>query len=200
KIYLVAFMLTLLGITQMVITKTLHLKLVASVPVPNFMYMVIALVCIVLLVFTELFNEYPVNWTLGAVAVECITLCTISNKWNQLPPVYAAWILAAVVAANIILYMLGAFLPLILLPDYYGMLIITIVFILVYVFISIIVLLLGQRYLFVVIELWNLLYMLPFTIYASTLIHHRRSPHMMSEEYILSATVLSTFFLFTIYL
>ncbi|XP_062124323.1 uncharacterized protein LOC133837541 isoform X3 [Drosophila sulfurigaster albostrigata] len=144
KIYLIAIVLVMIGILQLVILKAMHIKLIDSVPVPNFMYMVIALVCIVLMVYTELFNEYPVNWTLGIVAVECVTLCTISSKWNHLPVLYASIVLGVVLIVNIMLYMLGACLPLILLPGYYGILFITIVFIIMYIFLSIIVFILSS--------------------------------------------------------
>ncbi|KAH8381632.1 hypothetical protein KR093_009676, partial [Drosophila rubida] len=154
KIYSVAAFLITIGIFQLGILKGFCIDLVDSVPVPNFMSMLIALVCILLLVFTELFNQYPVNWTLGIVAVESVTLCTISSKWNNLPFWYAINILAIVLLLNIVFHLLGAFLPLMLLPGYYSMIFITIVFIIVYIFLSVVLFILSNLNLMVIIDLW----------------------------------------------
>lgn len=200
RIYIVAALFILFGLMQLMIIKILHIKLIDSLPVPSLMWMIIALVCLLLMVFAELFNKFPINWTLGIVAVESVTLCTVCYKWNHLPVLHAAIILSTVIVIHLILYALGACLPLALLPGYYGMLYITIVYIVIYIFISIIVLALARPNLRLMIDFWSFLYMMALMLYTSTLIHHRRLPNMISEEYILSATVIASFFLFMIYL
>ncbi|KAL7729652.1 hypothetical protein ACLKA6_007928 [Drosophila palustris] len=200
KIYLVAASLIMFGLIQLMTIKGIDIKLVDSLPVPSLMWIVIALVCLLLMVFTELFNNFPINWTLGVVAVESVTLCTVCYKWNHLPVITAVAILISVICIHVMLYALGACLPLALLPGYYGMLYTTIAFIVVYIFLSIIIFALAKPDLKIIIDIWTFLYMIPLILYTATLIHHRRLPHMKSVEYILSATVIAIYFLFMVYL
>ncbi|XP_030565243.1 uncharacterized protein LOC115765719 [Drosophila novamexicana] len=200
RIYLVASLFTGIGMGQLVLIKAARFDLHEIVPVPSFMWLVIALVCLVLLVFTELFNKFPINWTLGTVTVESMTLCVICYNWTTIKFMYATIIVVTILATNLFLYLMGAFLPLSFLPGYKTMLVTTIVFIIVYILLVVVVFAIKMPVLMVLVDSWSLLYMLPLTLYGSTIIHHRRSEYLVSEEYVLSATIITAFLLYMIHL
>ncbi|KAH8413998.1 hypothetical protein KR222_000710, partial [Zaprionus bogoriensis] len=196
RIYLVATVFTSIGLLQMGAIKLVSPRLLHSLPVPSFMWLVIALVCMALLVCSELLNKFPVNWTLSIVAIESITFSVVGYSWNQISYRYASGALIIVFLLNTLMYLLGAFLPLRILPGYRVALGATFVFVIGYVLFSCIVYAADMQNLFLIVDSWCLLYLLLLELYTATLIHHRRIRNMISREYVFSATLITSYFLY----
>ncbi|XP_032596542.1 uncharacterized protein LOC116805847 [Drosophila grimshawi] len=198
RIYIVAAAMTLIALGQLTAFRIVDMT--ECVPMPSFMWLVIAMVCKCLLIFMELFDKFPVNWTLGFVAVESMTLCVGSYYWPKMERFHTVIVVFIVIGTNFCLYLMGTFLPVFILPSYNFMLVLTIVFVIVYIFLIILLHSLSMRMIFVLaIEIWTILYLIPLMLYASTLIQQRRLVNMMSQEYMLSATIITTMFLYMLH-
>lgn len=200
KIYLVTFLFLSSGICQMALTRTVNFNMRGTVPVASFMWMVISLVCLILMVYTELFNTFPINWTLGCVTVESMTLCVICCDWATIDSWWAGGIVLTVLVINVIVYTVASCCPLCYIPNYKVMLMATIVFIVGYILIVTVGFAINMLGFLVIIYSWTFLYMILMSLYGGSLVHNRRVIFYRSEEFILSATMISSFVLYMIHL
>ncbi|XP_017844818.1 uncharacterized protein LOC108601432 [Drosophila busckii] len=200
KIYLICGALLSLGYFQLILIKFVPHDLGDSLPLSSYMWLVISLVCMMLMVFTELFNKFPINLMLALICVECLTLCALCYHWYQLARLDAMGILVLSLITSAVLCLMGAKLPLKMLPNNFVMLIITIVFIIVYIFLNIFIYAFSKPKIMLFVDGWSMLFSIPLTLYTTTLVHQRRVASLLSDEYILSSTFLSSFNLYMVHL
>ncbi|TDG39040.1 hypothetical protein AWZ03_014538 [Drosophila navojoa] len=199
KVYLVTLLFVASGLSQMAIARTTRFDLRGTVPMPCLMWLVTGLVCIILMVYTELHDTFPINWTLGFVTVESMTLCVICYDWTSMSSWLASLVVLAVLVVNVIVYGIASSCPLCCIPTYRAMLIATIVYTIVYVLIVIVVFSVHKGYL-VLADGWTFLYVTLMSFYSASLVHNRHMDVYRSDEYMLSATLISSMFLYMIHL
>lgn len=199
KVYLVALLFVAIGLSQMAIARITKFDLRGTVPMPSFMWLVTGLVCIILMVYTELHDTFPVNWTLGFVTVESMTFCVICYDWTSTSSWLASVVVLATLVLNVIVYGMAASCPLRCIPTYRVMMIATIVYTVVYILIVIVVFSVHKGYL-VLVEGWTFLYVTLLSFYSASLVHNRHLDVYRSDEYMLSATLISSMFLYMIHL
>lgn len=196
KVHLVAFIFLTIGLAQLFGSKYLLAAETRSLPLPDFMWMMVALVCLVLIVYSELHDKFPVNWTLAFVANLSMTLSVMGHSWSRLSIADCGKSVVVVLLLNFTIHCLALYLPVKVLPGFGFTLTATILFVVGYTVITIVVFAVSKFWLFIIVDSWCLIYMCILMFYAGTLINNRHYQNFASQEYILSATFIAHFFFY----
>lgn len=165
-----------------------------SLLVPGFMWVLIIIICLCLIVYAELYDKFPVNWTLALVVVESSTMSVMGFIWLRLSQ-QEAWVSVVIATIiNLIIHTLSLYLPLESLPGYQISLTLTFVYVLSFMCSSIINCVLRLSILYYIVDFISLGYNCLLMLYAGTLIRNRRHTNIMSREYILSAAFIAYFY------
>lgn len=200
KVHVVALLFLTIGLAQLFGSKFLITDETRSLPLPSFMWMMVALVCLVLIVYSELHDKFPVNWTLAFVANLSMTLSVMGYSWSHLTMIDCWKAVGIVLLLNVTINFLALYLPVKVLPSFGFTLTATIFFVIGYTVITIVVFAIRKMFLFMIVDVWCLIYMCLLMFYAGTLINNRHYENFASQEYILSATFIAHFFFYQLHL
>lgn len=199
KVHASALVFLTMGLVQLFGSKYLLTAQTHSLPLPSFVWMMVALVCLVLIVYSELHDKFPVNWTLAFVANLSMTLSVMGYSWSQLSMADCLKSAGVVLLLNLTINFLALYLPVKVLPGFGFTLTATILFVVGYTVIIIVVFALSKIWLFIIADSWCLIYMCLLMFYAGTLINNRHYENFASQEYILSATFIAHFFFYQLH-
>lgn len=200
KVHAAALFFLIIGLAQLFGSKLLLTDEARSLPLPSFMWILVALVCLVLIVYSELHDKFPVNWTLAFVANLSMTLSVMGYSWSHLSIANCWKAVAIVLVLNFTINFLALYLPVKVLPGFGFTLTATILFVIGYTVITIVVFALSKMSLFMIVDTWCLIYMCLLMFYAGTLINNRHYENFASQEYILSAAFIAHFFFYQLHL
>lgn len=201
KVHATASLFIVIGLIQLIAYQAFKSKEYPNILVPGFMWDLIILVCWFLIVYAELYNKFPVNWTMAFVAVQCVTMDTmVSFVWYYLTSRNAALsvILASII--NFIIHTLSLHLPVEQLPGYHLTMTLTFIYALSYMLSSIVIFVRSRMHLFIVVDIISLTYNCLLMLFAGTLIRNRRLTNIKSREYVLSANFIAYFYFSSIQL
>ncbi|XP_017104333.2 uncharacterized protein [Drosophila bipectinata] len=154
-------------------------------------WMLMALVCFMILACVNLTNTCPINYFLAVAIVESTVCFMACERWSKLTYTGCVVIITMVVLINILLHILGIFLPLKLQPGAVAVLVITILYIIIVATIFIIVYFNGNIYLLRYFSMISLAYSCIIVQFTVTVVHQRRVDFLTRNDYVLQATILA---------
>ncbi|XP_016959969.1 uncharacterized protein LOC108031244 [Drosophila biarmipes] len=169
-----------------------------SPTVPSFLWLVMAMACVLILAFVYLANHCPCNCLLAIVIVEMVVIFVNCEQWPRVSLPWVAGVLVIVLILNIVLYMMGIYMPLKLLPGHVFMIIVTLCCLVIIISIYVIVYLNGNRYVLRYASMVSLLYAATLILFTITVVHQRRYEYMDRSDNVLQASVLAMLFVYMI--
>nr|XP_044250181.1 uncharacterized protein LOC108062739 [Drosophila takahashii] len=200
-VYLLHAILSTCAVIQLVTLRVLKKdfgKLI-SPTIPSFLWLLLAVACVMILAFVYFANQCPCNCLLAIVIVELMVLFVNSEMWPRVSMSWVAGVLIIVVILSILLYMMGIFLPLKVLPGPVFMIILTLCCLVIVVSIYVIVYLNGNRYMLRYVSMVSLLYAATLILFTITVVHQRRFEYMDRSDNVLQASVLALIFVYMIH-
>ncbi|XP_033164768.1 uncharacterized protein LOC117143943 [Drosophila mauritiana] len=200
-VYLIHAVLSACAVIQLVVLRVCNTdfgKLI-SPSVPSFVWLLLAVGCVLIMAYVYLANQCPCNGLLAIVIVEVIVIFVNCHRWARLSMLWMAGVLTIVLALNVMLYLMGVYLPLKILPGSIFMIVLTFCCIAIVVSIYLVVYLNGNRYMMRYVSMVSLIYVASLILFTITVIHQRRFEHTDRTEYVLQATVLAMLFVYMIH-
>jgi len=172
--------------------------LLLSPTVPSFVWLLLAVGCVLILAFVYLANHCPCNCLLAIVIVEMVVIFVNCEQWPRVSLPWMGGILVIVLVLNILLYMMAIYLPLKLLPGHVFMIIVTLCCLVITVSIYVIVYLNGNRYILRYASMVSLLYAATLILFTVTVVHQRRYEYVDRQDNVLQASILAMLFVYMI--
>ncbi|XP_039491940.1 uncharacterized protein LOC120451979 [Drosophila santomea] len=170
-----------------------------SPSVPSFVWLLLAVACVLIMAYVYVASQCPCNGLLAIVVVEVVAIFVNCHRWARLSLPWMAGVLIIVLILNVLLYMMGIYLPLKLLPGSVVMLVLTLCCIVIVVSIYLIVYLNGNRYMMRYVSMVSLIYVAALILFTIPVVHQRRYVDADRSEYVLQATVLAMLFVYMIH-
>nr|XP_016931430.2 uncharacterized protein LOC108010933 [Drosophila suzukii] len=199
-VYVLHAALTTFAVIQLVTLRVMkqNFGLLLSPTVPSFVWLLLAVGCVLILAFVYLANHCPCNCLLAIVIVEMVVIFVNCEQWPRVSLPWMGGILVIVLVLNILLYMMGIYLPLKLLPGHVFMIIVTLCCLVITVSIYIIVYLNGNRYILRYASMVSLLYAATLILFTVTVVHQRRYEYVDRQDNVLQASILAMLFVYMI--
>lgn len=154
-------------------------------------WMLLALICFLILACVNMTNTCPINYFLAVVIVESVVCFTASDRWSTISFSWGVGIISVVVVINILLHILGIFLPLKLQPGAVSVLSLTILYSITVGTIFIIVYLNGNIYMVRYFSMVSLAFACIIIQFTVTVVYQRRKDFLTRNDYVLQATILA---------
>ncbi|EDV49612.1 uncharacterized protein LOC6551969 [Drosophila erecta] len=200
-VYAIHTVLSALAVVQLVTLRLCNQDFseLISPSVPSFVWLLLALGCVLIMGFVYVASQCPCNGLLAIVVVEVMVIFVNCHRWARLSMSWMAGVLAIVLVLNVLLYMMGIYLPLKLLPGTIFILVLTLCCIVIVVSIYLIVYLNGNRYMMRYVSMVSLIYVATLVLFTIPVIHQRRFEQADRTEFVLQATVLAMLFVYMIH-
>ncbi|KAH8354475.1 hypothetical protein KR084_012050 [Drosophila pseudotakahashii] len=200
-VYMLHAVLSTSAVIQLVTLRVLKqdFGVLISPTIPSFLWLFLAVVCVLVLAFVYFANQCPCNCLLAIVIVELMVLFVNSEMWPRVSLSWVAGVLIIVLILSILLYMMGIFLPLKVLPGPVFMIILTLCCLVIVVSIYVIVYLNGNRYMLRYVSMVSLLYAATLILFTITVVHQRRFEYMDRSDNVLQAAVLAMILVYMIH-
>ncbi|XP_017133618.1 uncharacterized protein LOC108150156 [Drosophila elegans] len=201
RVYVIHVVLSVLAVAQLVSLRIYNLDFAVLIgpTVPSFVWLLLALGCLIFLAFVFMAHQCPCNYLLAIVIVELIVLFVNSHQWPRVSIPWMGGVLAIVLILNLLLYVMGIYLPLIVLPGIIFIMVVTLVCVVIVVSIYVIVYLNGNRYMLRYVAMVSLFYVAIIVLFTITVVHQRRFDYVAQADYVLQASVLAMLFVYLIH-
>ncbi|XP_034661423.1 uncharacterized protein LOC117896977 [Drosophila subobscura] len=200
RVYTILIIFVTVGLLQLVIVKACDYDFYLYCPVPSFMWLLIALGCLMTLLCVPLGHDFPINYLLGIIATEALTLSVLNRDYMLLTVPWSYGILVVAIILSICLYLIGIFMPLKLLPGPLTILVVTIVAIATLFSLLITRLVLHYESLEFYITVMTLLYVMLIVVFTITMVHDRRLQPLPQEQSMLPVIVLAALFFYMVHM
>ncbi|XP_022216238.2 uncharacterized protein LOC111070180 [Drosophila obscura] len=200
KVYTILVIFAGIGLLQVVIVKACDYDFYRACPVPSYVWLLIALGCLMTLLCVPLAHDFPINYLLGIIAVEALTLSVFSRDFMLLRMTWSMGILTTAIILSICLYLIGIFMPLKVLPGPLTMFIISIMAIIIFISLLITRLVIRDESLEFYITVLSLLYVTLIVVFVVTIVHDRRLEPLPQEKSMLPVIVLAALFFYMIHM
>ncbi|XP_030374275.1 uncharacterized protein LOC115623870 [Scaptodrosophila lebanonensis] len=194
KIYTVGLILVAISLAQLIVLKVLDVDLQKYVPVPGFVWMMVALICMTIMICTDLFSVYPINWLLAILIVEVVTFGVAVGRWTLVTMEVAFMVVGITLFITILLHLLGAFCPLYMLPGTIAMFILIAAFIIVFLALQALMYFSHDQSYRIYIDVTLVVWIVSVTVYSATIIHERRA-ESITDDFLMSAMFITVFYM-----
>ncbi|XP_017083580.2 two pore potassium channel c [Drosophila eugracilis] len=200
-VYSIHAFLSLFAVLQLIVFRILEMDFAESISptIPTFVWLLIAMGCIVVLAFVNLANHCPCNCLLAIIGAEVVMIFVNSNKWCELSYLWICVVLMIVASINIILYIIGIYVPLKLLPGNLFIIVLTLCCVVIVISIYSVVYLNGNRYMLRYVSMISLFYAMVLVVFTVTVVHQRRSEYLDRSDYVLQGAILAMIFVYMIH-
>ncbi|KAH8382370.1 hypothetical protein KR009_003214, partial [Drosophila setifemur] len=196
RVYVIFAVLLFIGLTPLLYSRYKNFNFSANVgeAVPSNMWLLVCCSCLAILTCVDMSRSCPINYLLACITVEssvCFILCSL--KLN-LP--WTIGIIGFVLAACILLFMIGIFMPLKVLPGFVAVIVCTLTLLVSTAFMYVIVYFNGNRFLMRYVWKISFVFEAILVVFTITVVHQRRFGYLAQSDHVFQATILAFLFVF----